>query len=111
VSGLGSGSNMKERRGPGHCSFCGKGESQVRRLVAGPGIYICDQCVYLCEEVLKEEEILNDKTKAERVAALRAEIQHLHGLLRLESRLVKDLREENESLKRRRKPSSRRAGI
>jgi ribosomal protein L37AE/L43A len=101
---------MKERRGPAHCSFCGKGESQVRRLVAGPGIYICDQCVYLCEEVLKEEEILNDKTKAERVAALRAEIQHLHGLLRLESRLVKDLREENESLKRGRKPSSRRAG-
>ena len=101
---------MKERRGPARCSFCGKGEAQVRRLVAGPGIYICDQCVYLCEEVLKEEGILNDTTKAERVAALRAEIQHLHGLLRLESRLVKDLREENESLKRGRKPTSRRAG-
>jgi ATP-dependent Clp protease ATP-binding subunit ClpX len=37
------------------CSFCGKDQSQVRKLVAGPGVYICDQCVPLCREVLVED--------------------------------------------------------
>jgi ribosomal protein L37AE/L43A len=34
------------------CSFCGKGPDQVERLVAGPGVYICDKCIELCNEVL-----------------------------------------------------------
>jgi hypothetical protein len=37
------------------CSFCGKGEKQVRKLIAGPGVYICDGCVDLCNEILEEE--------------------------------------------------------
>jgi len=37
------------------CSFCGKDQSQVRKLVAGPGVYICDQCIDLCREVLEED--------------------------------------------------------
>ncbi len=37
------------------CSFCGKGQDQVRKLVAGPGVHICDQCIDLCQEVLEEE--------------------------------------------------------
>jgi len=37
------------------CSFCGKGQEQVRKLVAGPGVYICDQCIDLCQEVLEED--------------------------------------------------------
>ncbi len=37
------------------CSFCGKGEDNVRRLVAGPGVFICNQCVQLCNEVLRPE--------------------------------------------------------
>jgi len=37
------------------CSFCGKGEDKVRRLVAGPGVFICDQCVQLCNEVLQSD--------------------------------------------------------
>jgi ATP-dependent Clp protease ATP-binding subunit ClpX len=37
------------------CSFCGKGQDQVRKLVAGPGVYICDQCIDLCQEVLEED--------------------------------------------------------
>jgi len=97
-----------ERRGPVACSFCGKQPSQVRKVVAGPGIYICNECVYLCEEILKEDEIPNNKSRAERVSALHAEIQHLHGLLRLESQLVKDLREENEKLMAGQKTGSRR---
>ena len=38
------------------CSFCGKPQSQVNRLVAGPGVYICDECIAICEGVLKQKE-------------------------------------------------------
>lgn len=37
------------------CSFCGKSQEQVRKLIAGPGVYICDECVGLCNEILEEE--------------------------------------------------------
>src|SRR5690554_2301237 len=37
------------------CSFCGKTQDQVRRLVAGPGVYICDECIDLCQEIIEEE--------------------------------------------------------
>ena len=37
------------------CSFCGKGYDKGRRLVAGPGVFICDQCIHLCNEVLQSE--------------------------------------------------------
>jgi ATP-dependent Clp protease ATP-binding subunit ClpX len=45
----------EERRRHTRCSFCGKGQDQVRKLVAGPGVYICDQCIDLCQEVLEED--------------------------------------------------------
>jgi ATP-dependent Clp protease ATP-binding subunit ClpX len=37
------------------CSFCGKVQDQVRKLVAGPGVYICDECIELCNEIIEEE--------------------------------------------------------
>ncbi len=37
------------------CSFCGKSQKQVKKLIAGPGIYICDECVELCNEIIDEE--------------------------------------------------------
>jgi len=37
------------------CSFCGKPQEQVRKLVAGPGVYICDECIELCTEIIDEE--------------------------------------------------------
>ncbi len=37
------------------CSFCGKSQEQVKRLVAGPGVYICDECIELCSEIIDEE--------------------------------------------------------
>ncbi|MCX7971343.1 MAG: ATP-dependent Clp protease ATP-binding subunit ClpX [Negativicutes bacterium] len=37
------------------CSFCGKFQDQVKRLVAGPGVYICDECIVLCNEIIEEE--------------------------------------------------------
>ncbi|MCR4436210.1 MAG: ATP-dependent Clp protease ATP-binding subunit ClpX [Clostridiales bacterium] len=46
------------------CSFCGKTQEQVKRLVAGPGVYICDECIELCSEII-EEEFEEAKTDAE----------------------------------------------
>ncbi|NEQ21271.1 MAG: ATP-dependent protease ATP-binding subunit ClpX [Microcoleus sp. SIO2G3] len=43
------------------CSFCGKSQEQVRKLIAGPGVYICDECVDLCNEIL-DEELLDSST-------------------------------------------------
>ena len=45
------------------CSFCGKSQEQVRKLIAGPGVYICDECVDLCNEIL-DEELLDTNTAA-----------------------------------------------
>ena len=47
--------DREDRRRYTRCSFCGKGQDQVRKLVAGPGVYICDQCIDLCQEVLEED--------------------------------------------------------
>ncbi len=38
-----------------YCSFCGKGQIEVKRLIAGPGVYICDECIALCNEIMAEE--------------------------------------------------------
>ncbi|NLB51985.1 MAG: ATP-dependent protease ATP-binding subunit ClpX [Syntrophomonadaceae bacterium] len=42
-------------RGQLKCSFCGKTQEQVKKLVAGPGVYICDECIELCNEIIEEE--------------------------------------------------------
>ena len=43
------------------CSFCGKSQKQVKKLIAGPGVYICDECIDLCNEIIEEE--LSDGTE------------------------------------------------
>jgi len=43
------------------CSFCGKSQKQVKKLIAGPGVYICDECIDLCNEIIEEE--LNDSAE------------------------------------------------
>ena len=45
------------------CSFCGKSQEQVRKLIAGPGVYICDECIDLCNEIL-DEELLDNQGNA-----------------------------------------------
>jgi ATP-dependent protease Clp ATPase subunit len=45
---LGSGDVLK-------CSFCGKTQKQVVKLIAGPGVYICDECIALCNEIIEQE--------------------------------------------------------
>ncbi|SMO36764.1 ATP-dependent protease ATP-binding subunit ClpX [Melghirimyces algeriensis] len=46
---------FNEEKGQLKCSFCGKSQDQVRKLVAGPGVYICDECIELCSEIVEEE--------------------------------------------------------
>ena len=52
-------SNYSNRQGP-RCSFCGKTQSMVERLVAGPNVYICNECIDLCNDILNEEEELEE---------------------------------------------------
>ncbi|WP_267382920.1 ATP-dependent protease ATP-binding subunit ClpX [Cyanobacterium sp. uoEpiScrs1] len=54
------------------CSFCGKSQEQVRKLIAGPGVYICDECVELCNEIL-DEELMDAPTTAVSASSARAE--------------------------------------
>ena len=44
-----------DEKGQLKCSFCGKNQDQVRKLVAGPGVYICDECIELCNKIIEEE--------------------------------------------------------
>jgi ATP-dependent Clp protease ATP-binding subunit ClpX len=43
------------------CTFCGKGQEEVRKLIAGPSVYICDECVDLCNDIIEEEVKANDE--------------------------------------------------
>jgi ATP-dependent Clp protease ATP-binding subunit ClpX len=60
---------MSETRGGSHngrvlyCSFCGKSEHEVRKLIAGPSVYICDECVDLCNDIIREEVHAKPQTK------------------------------------------------
>ncbi|MFS8524914.1 MAG: ClpX C4-type zinc finger protein, partial [Limnochordales bacterium] len=44
-----------DEKGQLKCSFCGKSQKQVKKLIAGPGVYICDECIELCNEIIEEE--------------------------------------------------------
>ncbi|HHZ16757.1 MAG TPA: ATP-dependent Clp protease ATP-binding subunit ClpX [Peptococcaceae bacterium] len=54
---------FSDEKGQLKCSFCGKIQDQVKKLVAGPGVYICDECIELCNEIIEEE--LMDETDFE----------------------------------------------
>jgi len=53
---IGPGKQRRRKRGKADlaCSFCGKSQKQVKKLVAGPGVYICDECIGLCNEIVAE---------------------------------------------------------
>ena len=44
-----------DERKPLRCSFCNKTQDQVRKLIAGPNVYICDECVEVCSEIIEDE--------------------------------------------------------
>jgi hypothetical protein len=47
-----------------YCSFCGKSQHEVRKLIAGPSVFICDECVELCNDIIREE--LEEKSQSSR---------------------------------------------
>ncbi|HIJ21793.1 MAG: ATP-dependent Clp protease ATP-binding subunit ClpX [Gammaproteobacteria bacterium] len=48
-----------------YCSFCGKSQNEVRKLIAGPSVYVCDECVELCNDIIREEQEENDEVSAD----------------------------------------------
>ena len=56
------------------CSFCGKSQKQVIKLIAGPGVYICDECIELCVEIIEEEKVEKLETTPEEYLPLPKEI-------------------------------------
>ncbi|UOY94177.1 ATP-dependent protease ATP-binding subunit ClpX [Ectobacillus sp. JY-23] len=54
---------FNDEKGQLKCSFCGKTQTQVRKLVAGPGVYICDECIELCTEIVHEELAKDDEVE------------------------------------------------
>jgi ATP-dependent Clp protease ATP-binding subunit ClpX len=56
------------------CSFCGKSQKQVIKLIAGPGVYICDECIELCVEIIEEEKVEKLETTNEEFLPLPKEI-------------------------------------
>ncbi len=49
------------------CSFCGKSQEQVKRLIAGPGVYICDECIHLCSEIITDDCIEEQKVEVSKI--------------------------------------------
>ena len=58
------------------CSFCGKNQNEVRRLIAGPSVYICDECVDLCNDIITEESQAPDEQEAADALPVPAEIKN-----------------------------------
>src|SRR5699024_7247525 len=58
---------FNEEKGQLKCSFCGKSQDQVKKLVAGPGVYICDECIELCTEIVEEELGTEDEMELEEI--------------------------------------------
>ena len=66
-SGFGGGGGFDDVR----CSFCGKTQGMVRKLIAGPNVFICDECVQLCEEIIRhdfsqaeDDDVIEEEDKA-----------------------------------------------
>ncbi len=57
-------SSTKGPKVPYRCSFCGKSQEQVRKLIAGQGVYICDECINLCQEIIEEELLETPRPKS-----------------------------------------------
>ena len=49
------------------CSFCGKTQDQVRRLIAGPNAYICDECITLCQEIMSDDLVMPENAKLDKI--------------------------------------------
>ncbi|WP_088007265.1 ATP-dependent protease ATP-binding subunit ClpX [Indiicoccus explosivorum] len=73
------------------CSFCGKPQEQVRKLVAGPGVYICDECIDLCTEIVEEELGTEEETEFKEVPKPKEILEILNGYVIGQDRAKKSL--------------------
>ncbi len=55
----------KNNKGPITCSFCGKTEDQVKKIIAGPNVYICNECVDLCKQILADEAAAHQQERSQ----------------------------------------------
>ena len=85
-------SNQTKKAGTCYCSFCGKSQHEVAKLIAGPAVFICGECVDLCSEIVEEKhgnpDLAKKQTseiKLEEIKQLRADVARLHeGLAGIE---------------------------
>ena len=66
------------------CSFCGKSQRQVKKLIAGPGVYICDECIDLCNEIIADhtgQDLEKVKSDTERDYFLSSEEAKEYGII------------------------------
>jgi ATP-dependent Clp protease ATP-binding subunit ClpX len=61
------------------CSFCGKSQKQVKKLIAGPGVYICDECIDLCNEIIEEELSQSSEVRFDELPKPREIYEYLNG--------------------------------
>ncbi len=73
-------SAKKENYGNLHCNFCGKSQKEVKKLIAGPGVYICDECIELCNDIIYEDTVKSQTQTSFDNVPKPAEIkEHLDG--------------------------------
>jgi ClpX C4-type zinc finger protein/ClpA/ClpB-like protein len=58
---------------PEKCSFCGKSRTEIKKLVAGPGVYICDECVALCDKIIEDEGVETEAFRRQHDLTIRIE--------------------------------------
>ena len=68
---------MTEEPKPARCSFCGKNDDQVEKLIAGPGVHVCDECIDLCQKIIEEGRAEAALPVEEQIAALRERVERL----------------------------------
>ena len=76
-----------------HCSFCDKSQELVRKLIAGPGVYVCDECVGLCNQILDDDGLLVAEGSAMSTVSVEMLLAHLASVTAESDRLVAHLRD------------------
>jgi len=61
------------------CSFCGKSQGEVKKLIAGPGVYICDECIELCNDIIAEEHEREEAARGLNMALLAPQHGHFQS--------------------------------
>lgn len=86
-----------------HCSFCGKEESAVAKVIAGPGVHICDECVSLCNAILDEDKVSPQPPRLPMWESMTDEqvLAHIPRIARVESQVERNLQEWVLQLRRR----------